>query len=933
MNRPAVRRESAKNSLPARRGKSWILLAACALVGLAFGCGSPHGGEQAAWLATWVSGQSYSSWSTFKSLGKKPSQPRSPDGLTLGSPQVFAAIGRDNGDLTALDLLWADEKAVRVLARPLRVGVKLGRSKAYLLKSFPEQRLRRVRHTSIAVSESEGRGLRVTCVDFAPMGEEDSFLVRWFLVENTGKRTRDAALTFSVNAVGDWVRRDARSWRLGDQLGFVSDTELSNNEGVLEARLGRLRPGRKAAVALAVVGARDRVRLEKFLGRAEESLARLPDLLEKTKTNWEDWCARTPLVTGEERTDDLLDSLLCLIRSHIGKRAIHTGSLRYAHNRAWVRDNYWVQRALLELGLVEEAKLNLDFFHRAWQKSGIRSSYGTSDLSGQHYGYLRVEVPHYLVLMVRDAEELGRVNGADYWDMVRNCLDQAAVPDDYLQPMNGDETWLLASPVRELDSLLDNSWLLIASAEYGARLARKVGDRDRAARYGEIAYRARLALRNFTPVTYQPPWYAIGRGGDGSLDFSLCPEVYARGAILGVLPADDRYLVDGLVAAWRQLGFERGLRTHARSATISGGTPGYVLYAAADSRICDGVFSRELARRVLEFVSATGCAWEYHDLYDPAWGGEKRRLWDSAVLLMGLTHTLFDIAYEKGTVSFVPKGSPASMDYNLPADVFPISRAAANRLVDGDERPLILQQDSPEHARRIARELTRQRNRRFAVAEFSGDPPEEAPAIIISPLPAPVGWTQQHHAYWLRDWEGPPQVWVMNTGDVYRDTEPLVRDLINTLLPQRERPLRYPDANLDLAVRFGERPVGRAELTARCGETVAVTSISLARGDAVLKPEGAAISVSAKYQAETHLVEFCVTVSGSRKRPAQLTVTLPAGWWLVEARGMEGHWDPVANPVREMHLADGGTRLVYSFAASDAPADTRFKLARLSVPE
>ncbi len=918
-----------------RAPRAWArpLLAACVLLWSCFGCGGPRGREQAAWLSTWVSKQSYSSWSTFKSLDRKPSHPRNPDGLTLGSPNVFAAVGCNDKDLSSLDLMWADENSVRVLAKPLRVGVKLGRAEAQPLAEFPEQRLRRVRHTSIAVSQSEGSGLRVTCVDFAPMGDEDSFMVRWFLVENTGKRSRDVALTFSVTAIGDWVRRDARSWQVGERLGFISDVDLSAKDGVMEARIGRLRPGRRGAVALAVAGARDGSRLAKHMARAEERLAHLPDLLEETKTNWEDWCAQTPLVTGDKRTDDLLDSLLCLIRSHIGKRAIHTGSLRYAHNRAWVRDDYWVQRALLELGLVKEAKQNLDFFHRAWRKSGIQSSYGTFDLSGQSYGYQRVELPHYLVLMVRDAEELGRVDGTQYWDMVRDCLDQAAVPDDYLQPMNGDETWLLASPVRELDDLLDNSWLLIASEEYGARLARRVGDSDRAARYGEIAYRARMALRNFTPVAYQPPWYAIGRGGDGSLDFSLCPEVYARGAILGVLPADDRYLVNGMIAAWRQLGFSDGVRTHARSATISGGTPGYLLYAAADSRICDAVFSRELAKRVLDFVSATGCAWEYRDLYDPAWGGEKRRLWDSAVVLMGLTHALFEVSYEKGAVSFAPRPAPASIEYALPADTFPLSRAEAERLVGGEDRPLILQQNSPEHARRIARELTRQRNRAFSVAEFAGEPPVDAPAIIVSPLPPPLGWKQQHHSYWLREWQGPPQVWVMNTGNVYRDTEPLVRDLLNTLPPLREQPMRYPDADLDLAKRFGTSPSGRAELTARCGGTVSVTSVSLERGEADLAPEGARISVSAQYHPEARLVELAVSAPAGRKRPAQLTVTLPAGWWLVEARAMNGQWDPVENPVRETHLPDGRIRLVYSFSAGDSPAHTTFRLARLAVSE
>ncbi len=201
-------------------------------------------------------------------------------------------------------------------------------------------------------------------------------------------------------------------------------------------------------------------------------------LLEQTRVNWEKWCAQTPFTTGDQRTSDLLDSLLCLVRSHVGAQAIHTGSLRYPHNRAWVRDSYWVQRTLLELGRVPEAKVGLDFFHRAWQQHGLASSYYTTNGRPVAYGYSRVELPHYLVLMVRDADWYGRVPAKPYWDMVRGCLDRAAVTGSGLQPMNGDETWILAAPVRELDSMLDNSWLLIASAEYGSKLAQRMGDRS-----------------------------------------------------------------------------------------------------------------------------------------------------------------------------------------------------------------------------------------------------------------------------------------------------------------------------------------------------------------------------------------------------------------------------------------------------------------------
>ena len=65
----------------------------------------------------------------------------------------------------------------------------------------------------------------------------------------------------------------------------------------------------------------------------------------------------------------------------------------------------------------------------------------------------------------------------------------------------------------------------------------------------------------------------------------------------------------------------------------------------------------ELAKRVLRFASATGCVWELHDIYDPAWAGEKRRLWDSAVVLMGMTHALL-------------RRSPGTTGFSLPSPPF-----------------------------------------------------------------------------------------------------------------------------------------------------------------------------------------------------------------------------------------------------------------------
>ncbi len=904
----------------------------CVVPTLLAGCAgrAPTGSKEAAALSKWLGAQQLSTWKTFKHVDAEPRTPDSPDGLTLGSPNVYAAIGTASPeDLTSLDVFWADRRTVRPMAKPLTIsaliggrGVLRGSAKQPVaLAEFADQTLSRVRHTSIAVSESERDEVKITIVDFAPMGQRDSFLCRWFMVEATGKRARWVDLVLKTMTQGEPVQMDAHTIKLGDRLAVLSDTDMRLRDGQVAVRIGRVDPGERASAMVLLVGARQASKLKSYIDQARAAQGRLLDVLDETKADWQAWCARSALRTGDARTDDLLDSMLCLLRSHVGTEAIHTGSLRYPHNRAWVRDSYWVQRALLELGYNDEAKLNLDFFHRAWRASGIASSYDIATLAGTALGFDEVELPHYLVLMVRDAEQMGGADARAYWEMVRGCLDAAAVPGDGLQPMNGDETWLLAAPVRELDAQLDNSWLLVASAEYGAKLAARMGDIQRAAYYHSLTAAGRAGIERFLPRDIQT-WYTGGYGADGSRDLSLCPEVLARGVILGVQPASDSRITSGLIAGWSRLNYQRGIRTHARSATVTGGCPGYVLDAAAGAPGC--AFTGDLAKRVLKFASATGCVWELHDIQDPAWGGEKRRLWDSAVVLMGMTHALFTSQTVDGKPRFGPPPPTNAASAGVPAPF------DGERLVSKRGRALILQQSSPEHAARIARELIRQRNQRFAIARYSGQPPAAASAIIISRARPGSGWRQVAD-YWVRDWAGAPQLWVQNNGHVFLDTDRLANDLVSCLAPRREKPMPFPDADFDLASRFGEPPAGEAVVEAVSVFRHAEGRLNLAGGLVKVAPGSTEVVARAEVdQQQQHILKLTVSVAPHQTQ-AEASVTLPAGWWLVYARDMTGTWDRVRDPVGESRLPDGRIRLDYSFRPNDRPLSLTFSLARLRV--
>jgi hypothetical protein len=317
--------------------------------------------------------------------------------------------------------------------------------------------------------------------------------------------------------------------------------------------------------------------------------------------------------------------------------------------------------------------------------------------------------------------------------------------------------------------------------------------------------------------------------------------------------------------------------------------------------------------------------WEFHDLHDPAWGGEKRRLWDSAVVLSGMVHALFDVQH--GTSTFlVPKPDP--IELSLPPEDTPGFNAS--ELLTSGEGLVIYQQSSPEHAAHLARELLRQVNRPLPVAAYPGAPPEDRPALIVSPDDPPVGWLQVPAGYYTRAWGGPPQLWVKNQGSVYADTEPLLIDLCSYLPPQRDKPLPYPDQNYDLIARHGEPPSGQAMVEAYWSGPSVTRPLDLAGGQARLLLGRTVVTVSASADRSKPGV-LQLTLSATRPDPVEVSITLPAGWWLVCARDVSGQWDRVADPVREDGLADGRLRLTYSLRGSTDHFGTSFDLAKLRV--
>jgi hypothetical protein len=306
------------------------------------------------------------------------------------------------------------------------------------------------------------------------------------------------------------------------------------------------------------------------------------------------------------------------------------------------------------------------------------------------------------------------------------------------------------------------------------------------------------------------------------------------------------------------------------------------------------------------------------------------------VLLAGLVRVLFEVQQSDDGLRFLPRAPlatapPGERQFGQPPGPAE-ARFLGAELLSRAGTALVLHRGSAEHASHIARQLTRQCNLQVGLGAYEGEPPADESAITVSRRHPPSGWTESG-GYWVRDWDGPPQLWVQNKGHVFRDTERVLTDLLLRVSPQRERPAPFPDANYELAARFGELASGEVAVSASSRSRRGTGRLTLPEGEVALRAGASQFSVRAQPDPRrAGIVALRVSAAAPRPDPAELSVTLPPGWWLVYARDMTGRWDRVRDPVGLVGLADGRRRLSYEFSAGEEPIHLSFDLARLEVP-
>jgi hypothetical protein len=439
------------------------------------------------------------------------------------------------------------------------------------------------------------------------------------------------------------------------------------------------------------------------------------EILIETYNHSIEWTNIVPIHTSSTHLNDAIDSILNLLKLQIGNDAIHTGSVYYEHDSAFVRDNYWIQRAFSKAGRISASKLNLDFFFRCWQTDGFRNSYNTyHKKGGVSAKEMRVEIPAYLPLMVRDLWLWTDDSELIYqhFSMVKDCINVCISAPNDLFIINSDETWIWPAFVNELDYYFDSSMVMIAGIHSAEKMAEFLDEQVIKEKWNLLRLKWTNALHKHY-LNVKEKRYAVGIDHNGLQDLSLIPSVISRPILFGLLSRLDKdfspvsidadetntnsnsisypsdYVQNGLQLIWDVMHRHKTIRSHSRTSSFVGNTPGYYLYAVSN---LDLPFKDDVLDSALSILDCTGSVYEIHDLYYGAWGTERRRIWDSAIILLGILEYLFGVNPEETSILFNPhnphgNGYAIINDLPIKGDLYQIASISSDFYYDFDDLP------------------------------------------------------------------------------------------------------------------------------------------------------------------------------------------------------------------------------------------------------
>jgi hypothetical protein len=648
--------------------------------------------------------------------------PRHKDGFYMSSQQLSAAVGIVH-DPTAIMELTGEGRAVTMLHHlydnaansrgwlsfeiSYRLGGELKRKK---LAQLDRIELKRVRRTAMLVTEMADWDIEIVFVDFVPKEPDGNVFLR-----SISART-PSSLPIADVKLHCKLHRDGMDWQLGAQgprvvarngsglMGIAGHGPVllraKDDEITLKLERDSSGPGMFAGT-LALTAGSTGDSLARSLEAADAAIGDVAGAAGRTMQAWQDWHRLVPIRVEGQRAQDFIDGALTLLKCLEGPESIRLGTMIYEATSAYVRDNWWIARALLAGGRIEEAKKSQEFFYRATERFGIQCAYKTNDpapppCGGEERG---VELPSSLTLMWKDLAPRIGADATSEYELIKRMLSTVELTGDGRQVYNTDEGWSWTMDLPDVALVTENSLLLIEAMEYAAGLARDAGDREGEKQYSAIAKRARAAIRD-RHFDAKRGYYRYAMDHDDMPYGAVATTAVSSLVNHGFGSAVDKRIYSSLLAAWKYCRRDGMLTSSTATATVTGFTPGQYLQAIADLNL---PFAENVLDGMWRMVSATGNLWEGYELYDYSWSGERQRAWDIAVGVVGLLRQVFGITVQKDSITFHPhllsSVGRASMDnFRVGADAYEV-RVGSEGMVISRNGTLLLKSDRSLMAR------------------------------------------------------------------------------------------------------------------------------------------------------------------------------------------------------------------------------------------
>lgn len=395
------------------------------------------------------------------------------------------------------------------------------------------------------------------------------------------------------------------------------------------------------------------------------------------------------------------------MRIHEGYNAIHTGSTIYDHGYAFFRDNYWIQRAYFKAGRLNAPKKDFEFMINCVKENGLANSYKISTGEPQFSSMeVRVETPAFLPLMTqnyylwtKDADLIFQI-----YPLLRNIMKEPLPAPNGLFILNSDETWIWPSYVNEIDYYIDNSYLMIAAAEFIENITYSIDFVEPSEKSNQFD-RFNLMKYNLNHESLRPRSQKIQNKGflkeimdfkeniikavfknyldHDKMEFAHSIDINSlKDTTSFIQSASTPFLIKNIFEALDEFKthdildtksickntFHKSInsmglydeqtqpliRSHSRTAATVGNIFGHSLFAATEMNLPNNIMAK-LIDSSLKSLSCTGTSAEIFDIYYPRWCTEKRRLWDSLSIFEGFLHYLFEIEPGIEVCKFRPK--------------------------------------------------------------------------------------------------------------------------------------------------------------------------------------------------------------------------------------------------------------------------------------